>query len=127
MDNLLSQQLNGPFWTLAIEFQFYLLLPIIAWLLKAMVRRGTVHWRMLKLSFWLLIMIAWGLLTRYWGLFIADTPKLDFLIPHSISTTLIPFIYGDSSGYVGIAVRNGSAAKTLEVKFGTSLVLDVFR
>jgi S-adenosylmethionine hydrolase len=30
-----------------------------------------------------------------------------------------PFIYGDSSGYVGVAVRNGSAAKTLEVGLGT--------
>ena len=30
-----------------------------------------------------------------------------------------PFIYGDSSGYVGIAVRNGNAAQTLNVGFGT--------
>jgi len=99
MDYSLSQKLNSPFWTLAIEFQFYLLLPIIAWLLRPMVRRGTVGWRMLKLTFWLLIMTAWGLLTRYWGLFIANTPKLDFLIPHSISTRLISFIYGDRGKY----------------------------
>jgi S-adenosylmethionine hydrolase len=33
------------------------------------------------------------------------------------------FIYGDSSGYVGIAVRNGNAAKTLGVGFGTPIVL----
>ena len=29
-----------------------------------------------------------------------------------------PFIYGDSSGYVGIAVRNGNAAKTLGASLG---------
>lgn len=33
------------------------------------------------------------------------------------------FIYSDSSGYVGIAVRNGNASKTLGLGFGTSLSL----
>jgi S-adenosyl-L-methionine hydrolase (adenosine-forming) len=33
------------------------------------------------------------------------------------------FIYGDSSGYVGIAVRNGNAAKILGVGFGAPLAL----
>ena len=32
-----------------------------------------------------------------------------------------PFIYGDSSGYVGIAVRNGNAAKALGVGFGANI------
>ncbi len=99
MDNTLSQQFNGPFWTLAVEFQFYLLLPIISWLFSLIVRRGTVHQRMLKLTLCLFVMTAWGLLTRYWGLFIADTPKLDFLIPHSVSAALKPYIYGDTSKF----------------------------
>lgn len=34
-----------------------------------------------------------------------------------------PFIYGDSSGYVGVAVRNGSAAKALNAGFGTPVML----
>ena len=34
-----------------------------------------------------------------------------------------PFIFGDSSGYVGIAVRNGNAAQTLSVGFGAPLTL----
>jgi S-adenosyl-L-methionine hydrolase (adenosine-forming) len=33
------------------------------------------------------------------------------------------FIYGDSSGYVGIAVRNGNAAKTLSIGFGAPIAL----
>jgi S-adenosylmethionine hydrolase len=33
------------------------------------------------------------------------------------------FIYGDSSGYVGIAVRNGNAALTLAVGFGSPVAL----
>ncbi len=32
-----------------------------------------------------------------------------------------PFIFGDSSGYVGIAVRNGSAASTLQVGYGDTM------
>jgi len=34
-----------------------------------------------------------------------------------------PFIYGDSSGYVGVAVRNGNAAKALNAGFGTPVTL----
>jgi S-adenosylmethionine hydrolase len=33
----------------------------------------------------------------------------------------LPFIYGDSSGYAGIAVCNGSAARTLGVGFGAPI------
>jgi S-adenosylmethionine hydrolase len=35
------------------------------------------------------------------------------------------FIYGDSSGYVGIAVRNGNAAKTLGVACGVPITFDI--
>ncbi|HEY4033411.1 MAG TPA: acyltransferase [Ktedonobacteraceae bacterium] len=99
MNKNLSEQLNGPFWTLAVEFQFYLLLPIIAWLCSLIVRRGTLHWRVLKLTLCLLAMVAWGLLTRYWGIYIANTPQLDFLIPHTASIALIPFIYSDTGKF----------------------------
>jgi S-adenosylmethionine hydrolase len=34
-----------------------------------------------------------------------------------------PFIYGDSSGYVGVAIRNGSAARTVGVDYGTPVTL----
>ncbi|GHO92058.1 hypothetical protein KSF_021060 [Reticulibacter mediterranei] len=33
-----------------------------------------------------------------------------------------PFIYGDSSGYVGIAIRNGNAARTLHVSYGEKII-----
>ncbi len=33
-----------------------------------------------------------------------------------------PFIYPDSSGYVGIAVRNGNAARTLHISYGETII-----
>ncbi len=99
MDGWLSGTLNGPFWTLAIEFQFYMLLPIIAWVFSLIIRRGGLHSRMIKLSVCLCAMFTWGLLTRFWGLSIADTPTLDFLLPHTIWTSLKPYIYGDGGKF----------------------------
>lgn len=37
-----------------------------------------------------------------------------------------PFIYPDSSGYLGIAVRNGSAASTLCANYGAPITFDIF-
>jgi peptidoglycan/LPS O-acetylase OafA/YrhL len=95
MNYELAQQINGVFWTLAIEFQFYLLLPLIAWVMSLVVRRGSVHWRLAKLILCLLAMICWGLLTRYWALYIVDTTRLDWLLNHSVGVTLRLLLYGD--------------------------------
>lgn len=35
------------------------------------------------------------------------------------------FIYGDSSGYVGVAVRNGNASRTLGVGYGATITFDI--
>ncbi len=35
-----------------------------------------------------------------------------------------PFLYGDSSGYLGIAVRNGNAARTLGIGYGAPITFD---
>ncbi|GER91463.1 hypothetical protein KDW_56250 [Dictyobacter vulcani] len=88
------QQLNPPFWTLAIEFQFYLLLPLLAWVMRWLVRWGSLHFRVLKLTFCLLVLFAWGMATRYWGFKMADSNQLDFLIAHSVADGLRPFIFG---------------------------------
>jgi len=36
-----------------------------------------------------------------------------------------PFIFGDSSGYVGIAIRNGNAARALHVSYGDTLTFTI--
>lgn len=96
---LTYQQIDPPFWTLAIEFQFYLLLPLIAAIIGRIVIRGTVKQRLGKLMLCLLVMFAWGVLTRYWGLKIADTTQLDFLLPHTAWDAIRPYIYGNEGKF----------------------------
>jgi peptidoglycan/LPS O-acetylase OafA/YrhL len=94
----LAQQLNGVFWTLAIEFQFYLLLPIMAWLFSLLVGYGTLRRRMLKLTACLLLMTVWGLLTRFWGLYIANIPQR-YAIFKYLFPILKPYLYGDTGKF----------------------------
>ena len=91
----LSQNVNGSFWTLAVEFQFYLLLPLIAWLFGLLVRRGSVRRRIIKITLCLCAMIMWGLATRYWGLRLAGTTVLDFLVPRRLVQIMTTYICGD--------------------------------
>jgi len=97
MSSELSQQVNGPFWTLAVEFQFYMLLPIIAWVFSLIVRRGTLPWRMTKLTACLLAMSAWGWLSRYAGLTVTGTSAQNPL--QNIFLILKPYVYGDTGKY----------------------------
>jgi peptidoglycan/LPS O-acetylase OafA/YrhL len=97
------QKMNPPFWTLAIEFQFYLVLPLIAWLIKKGVGEGALRMRVLKMVICILIMLVWGLFTRYWGfLLTSNTPTEDFTLPAMISSTLRPYIFGTSGKYLEV-------------------------
>lgn len=98
------QQLNAPFWTLAVEFQFYLLLPLIAWLMSKVVRGGALPLRMGKLALCLLAMMAWGLYSRYWGFLLTNTgiPDPNAIVPDTITNAIKPYIFGTSGKYYEI-------------------------
>ena len=98
----LSQDIDGPFWTLATEFQFYFLLPLIAWVFGLIARRGETRWRVMKLTFCLFLLMVWGELSRYWGLHLANTSKLDFVIPYRVAQLLGPYIYGDNGKFLEV-------------------------
>src|SRR5260370_39965896 len=74
MQAQLPAQLNGPFWTMAVEFQFYMLLPLIAWILSLFVRRGTLRWRITKLVSCLLGILVYVLLSRWFDKQTPPTP-----------------------------------------------------
>ncbi|HLZ64124.1 MAG TPA: acyltransferase [Ktedonosporobacter sp.] len=92
------QKLNGPFWTLAIEFRFYIVLPLIAWVMGLFVRRGPLNWRLAKLTCCLLVMLAWGLGTLYWGIYLSRALPLDTWFPHPVATTLTSYLFTAQKG-----------------------------
>lgn len=98
-DKATFQQLNGPYWTLAVEWQFYMLLPFLApgfrWLMNRFARR----WRIGVLLLCLSGMIAWGLLTRYWGSYYVAHPTETLVVPRSVFNYVLFFVYGVSGKF----------------------------
>ncbi len=95
------QKIDGPFWTLAVEAQFYMLLPFLAFGISLIVRRGTMIWRTLSLAVCLIAMIVWGLLSRYWGNYFLWNPTHTlFSLPRSFIDTALIFLYGNQGKYL---------------------------
>ncbi len=88
------KQINGPFWTLAVEWQFYLFLPFIALGIAFVVRRGTLRRRLVTLFACLVALMAWGLLTRFLGVYLTQNPNNTLNIPHKIVNAGLFLFYG---------------------------------
>src|SRR5712691_3175918 len=88
------RQINGPFWTLAIEWQFYMFLPLLAWGISRLVRRVSPQGRLRALIFCLIGMIIWGLCLRYGGLYFTEHPTQTFLFPRSVLNVALFFLFG---------------------------------
>lgn len=86
--------INGPFWSLAVEWQFYLLLPFLALGMRLFVRRGSLRWRIPMLILCLCVLVAAGLLTRHIGLYVTQHPGETFTLPPKLFTPLLALIYG---------------------------------
>lgn len=99
------QKLNGPFWTLAIEWQFYMLLPLLALLFGFVVQRihrsgGSPRRRSWTVALCLLAVIAWGPFSRYWGVYFTSHQSATFLLPRPVLNVVIFFLYGASGKYL---------------------------
>lgn len=88
------KKINGPFWTLAVEWQFYLLLPLLALGTGWIVRHGTRIRRMITLVFCLVAVMAWGIFSRYAGLYLTQHPSETFHLPRSVLDFILFFTYG---------------------------------
>lgn len=93
-------QIEGPLWTLAVEWQFYLLLPLLALGIRWVVRRFHARWRGWAIMGCLGVMMAWGLLTRYWGLQVDRSPDQFTYIPAPVLKVMLFFFYGRSGKYL---------------------------
>jgi peptidoglycan/LPS O-acetylase OafA/YrhL len=97
---LTYQHINGPFWTLAVEWQYYMLLPLLALAFAWVVRHGSSPQSRLKLIICCLaVMVLWGLGTRYIGRYYEMHPTETFLVPRSIFDKILLIIYGSSGKY----------------------------
>src|SRR5579885_1797110 len=94
------QQLNGPYWTLAIEWQYYLLLPLIALGIRCVARWIRPEKRFWAIAACLLGVIGWGLFTRSWGDYLIAHPTATVLVPRSILNPLLFVVYGTHGKYL---------------------------
>jgi peptidoglycan/LPS O-acetylase OafA/YrhL len=94
------QAINGPFWTLAVEWQFYLVLPVIALLFAWIMRRSPAHWRVWGITLCLGGVMIWGVLTRIWGRSWILDPDQAFLLPPAIHRFVFFFCYGQAGKFL---------------------------
>jgi peptidoglycan/LPS O-acetylase OafA/YrhL len=97
---LTYQKLNGPYWTLAIEWQFYMLLPFLALGLSWIARRRRLQQRVWIVPLCLLGLMVWAVSSRYWGGYLSAHPSVTFLVSRRVLNVALFFLYGTSGKYL---------------------------
>jgi peptidoglycan/LPS O-acetylase OafA/YrhL len=95
-----SGLINGPYWTLAVEFQYYLILPLIALAILGLTRLVRPEKRLWVIVGSLIAMIIWGLVTDYYGAYFVSHPDQTFLIPRPLLNVVLFVVYGDHSKFL---------------------------
>lgn len=94
------KQLNAPFWTLAIEWQYYMFLPLLVLGMRLLVWRVRQRYRLPAAVACILAVIAWGVFSRYIGVyFVSQHPTETILVPRPLLNVLLFFAYGVSGKY----------------------------
>lgn len=92
--------LNGPYWTLAVEWQFYLLLPLLTLGIALLVRRVRLGHRLRGVALSLCGIIVGGLVVRLVGSYFWGNPTATFLLPRPIIDVILFFTYGQTGKYI---------------------------
>ena len=99
---LKAGQLNTVYWTLIVEFQYYMLLPVIALGIYGLTRLVQPKQRIYVVTGSLLVMVAWGMGTRYWGYtFFARRDAQTYLTTHPVQKIIAFVIFGTSKADQG--------------------------
>jgi|SRR5579883_1985331 len=98
------QQIDGPFWTLATEWQFYMLLPLIAFGFSLVVKRiaSSTQQRLKAVLLCCVGVILWGLFIRGFGLLYQRHPDINILIPHAVLNVIMFFTFGIQGKYLEV-------------------------
>lgn len=88
------RQLNGPYWTLAVEWQFYMIMPLLMLGILLVVRHIRLEWRLRAVTLCLCGLMAWGLGVRFFGLYFSAHPTATVLVPRSILNIVLFFSFG---------------------------------
>jgi peptidoglycan/LPS O-acetylase OafA/YrhL len=98
------QKLNGPFWTLAIEWQFYLLLPLIAFCFSLLVKRyaSSPQQRLKAVLSCCGGLILLSLAIRGFGVYCQRNPDWTFLVPRQVLNVLLFFTFGMQGKYLEV-------------------------
>lgn len=96
------RQLNGPYWTLGIEWWFYMLLPLITIGIYAIVRRVPRQRRLLAVVCCLLGLVALGLFVRLCGFYLTSHPTQTFLVPRPVLNAILFFCFGVTGKYLEV-------------------------
>lgn len=98
------QQIDGPFWTLAIEWQYYILLPLLALCFSWIVKRvAPAPQQRLKAVLGCCVgLIVWGLLIRGLGVYYQRHPGTSALLPHAVLNFILFFTFGMQGKYLEV-------------------------
>lgn len=98
------QQLDGPFWTLAIEWQFYMLLPLIclgfSWIVKRFAH--SPRQRLHVVLYCCGGLIIWGIGMRLLGNFCVQNPNWTILVPRPVLDIVLFFTFGVGGKYLEV-------------------------
>jgi peptidoglycan/LPS O-acetylase OafA/YrhL len=93
------RQLNGPFWTLAVEWQFYMILPFLVLGIALLVKRVPIQKRLQAVTLCLAGIIVIGLFVRFLGFYFQGKPSATILVPRSVLNVILFFTFGITGKY----------------------------
>jgi peptidoglycan/LPS O-acetylase OafA/YrhL len=112
------QQINGPFWSLAVEWQFYLLLPFMALGMRFIVQHGSLQRRLVTLLSCLFAIIVWGIVSRYYGAYIMAHPQIPLFGSRTVLRVILFSLYGTSgAGFHGKFLEDFAVGMTLSLVY----------
>jgi peptidoglycan/LPS O-acetylase OafA/YrhL len=94
------QQINGPYWTLAIEWQFYLLLPVIALGIRYIALRARPRRGLMITVLCVLGLIGWDLASQVMGSYLTTHPQATILGPRLCWDALVFVTFGHRGKYL---------------------------